>query len=144
MKLIALLAMLFAPITYADDLPLCDFYKNKSNELGCEATNYLTIFGEHYCREFVALENDFSPAGVKTFAHIRSCLIDSLKETPNLTCANAREIAEHSHVKCYRGSGYCDLPGGDKWAVFKTVWSELFDSGFRAVVSQINEDCANR
>lgn len=130
--------------SHANDMPLCDFYKDKSKELGCDADNYLTVFGEKYCRDFVELEGDFSAAGKKTFAHIRSCLIESLKEAPELSCANAREIAEQSHVKCYRGSGYCDLPGGDKWTVLKTVWTELFDSGFRGVVSQINEDCANR
>jgi hypothetical protein len=144
MTIIALIALLAAPAAQANDLPLCDFYKEKSKELGCSSDNYLTVFGEKYCREFVELEKDFTPAGVKTFAHIRGCLIESLKEAPELTCANARDIAEHSHVKCYRGSGYCDLPGSDKWVVFRTVWKELFSSGFRSVVSQINEDCANR
>lgn len=136
--------LILSAFVFANDMPLCDYYKEKSKELGCGPDNYLTVFGEKYCRDFVELEKDFSPAGVKTFAHIRSCLIESLKKAPELTCANARDIAEHSHVECYRGSGYCDISGGDKWTVFKTVWTELFDSGFRAVVSQINEDCANR
>lgn len=145
MTLILMLLLIALPGNAgANDMPACDFYKEKARELGCDENNYLTVFGEKYCRDFVNLEKDFSPAGVKTFAHIRGCLIDSLKEAPELSCANARDIAEHSHVKCYRGSGYCDLPGSDKWTVFKTVWTELFDSGFRDVVSQINEDCANR
>lgn len=128
----------------ANDMPLCDYYQEKSKQLGCAADNYLTVFGEKYCREFVLLEGEFSPAGKKTFAHIRSCLIEELKAAPNLTCDNAREIAEKSHVKCYRGSGYCDIPNGDTWIVLKTVWKELFDSGFRSAVTQINEDCASR
>lgn len=144
MKLLALLALLTGTPSLANDMPLCDFYKDKSKELGCSADNYLTVFGEKYCREFVELEGNFSPSGKKTFAHIRSCLIEELKAAPGLACTNAREIAEQSHVKCYRGSGYCDLPSGDKWTVFKTIWKELFDPGFRGVVSQINEDCANR
>lgn len=125
----------------SDQLPVCYFYSSKAKELKCDTDNYLYTFGDHYCRAFVQLDDEFSAAGKKTFGHIRKCLIDELKKRPELSCDNARELAENSHVVCYENSGYCDLPAKDKWVVFKTVWTEFFDSGFREVMAKIRSNC---
>jgi hypothetical protein len=127
-----------------DDISVCDFYRQKSQELGCGESNYLTAFGYSYCRAFVIEDGEFSTAGKVALSTIRNCLIDSLEATPNLSCESARSAAESTHVSCYHSSGYCDLPASDKWVIFRTVWRELFDPGFLRVISRINHDCAEQ
>ena len=122
---------------------VCPYYQQKSLELGCEDTNYLSVFGYHYCQIFVDVQSQFTPEGAAVFSSIRNCLIESLRNEPDLTCENARARAETHHVECYRASGYCNIGTYDRWTVFRHIWPELLDSGFRGVVGQIHDNCAH-
>ncbi len=134
------LLFLFVP-ALASEQKICDYYTQKSQALGCADSDYLVSFGEKYCRTFVEVEKEFSPAGQEVFAKIRHCLVDTLKATPDLSCANTREKAERSHVDCYHRSGYCQLGAHDNWVVLKRIWQEFFDPGFLRVVRDIQKKC---
>lgn len=119
----------------------CEVYSLKSQELGCEQGNFLEAFGRYYCEEFVRRHSNFSPLGKRVLNRIRPCLVGALLRSENLTCSNAKTISEKSHVGCYVGSGFCSLGMADKWQIFKTVWTEIFDSEFRAVAAEITAEC---
>lgn len=141
--LLAFATLFFLPaFAWAKDSPaLCDFYSAKARELACPADNYLLSFGHYYCRNFLEGEERFSAEGQVVFRRIRHCLIDLLKNTPNLNCQNAKKVAEESHVTCYVASGYCNLGYHDSWVVLSSAWRELLDPSFWGVGARIRARC---
>lgn len=118
----------------------CDFYSLKAHALSCASTNYLVRFGDHYCREFEKVEPFFTPGGRNVLNCIRPCLIQALNR-PDLTCSNLQAVAFASHVKCYSGCGFCDLPVSDKMMIGAVVWREFFNPEFRLVMDKVSEKC---
>ncbi len=118
----------------------CGFYARQSSKLHCSASNYLTRFGGHYCREFQALKPYFTRAGQGVLNCIRPCLIKALHRS-DLTCKNAQKIAFASHATCYVQCGFCSMPLSDQLMIGAAIWPELFDPEFRPVMGEVSERC---
>ena len=119
----------------------CAYYPQKSKQLGCDSSGYLMRFGYRYCAKFLREEHEYTPAGQKFMQAIRPCLIQSLEVKSHVNCRNVKAIAQKTHVRCYLKNGFCGLPDADKVRLFFTVWPEIVDPGFSAVMSEIQHTC---
>lgn len=129
MKAIALLFCLLATPSLADEAAVCNGYLRIQDRLHCPADGYLLNTGYRFCRDYVAADSQFSPAGRRAMALIRRCLTSSLEARgASLTCDTVEDVAFDTHVGCYVSSGFCELPLADKAIVFK-VAARIFWSG---------------
>ncbi len=119
----------------------CAYYPRKSKQLGCASNGYLMRFGYRYCAKFLREEREYTPAGQRFMQAIRPCLIQNLEVRSNIDCRNVKALAERTHVRCYLQNGFCQLPEADKVRLFVSVWPEIFDPGFNAVIGQIQRAC---
>jgi hypothetical protein len=127
-----------------NDTSICSRYCRVSEALSCPKTNYLMNFGYKYCRIFLENENLFTRNGKIVFQNIRSCLIKTLTEKIDLTCANVKTVASRSHRTCYLKNGFCELSAWDKFIVYWYAMPELTDPLFRKTKDQISRACFKR
>jgi hypothetical protein len=123
------------------ELTSCSFYVRQARAMNCRPDGYLDQFGYRYCREFEQARAEFSPQGVRVLARLKSCLIRSLREVPDLSCDGVAAVARESHVSCYLENGFCDLSQDDKFKIFAVVWREVFDPAFAQVMLRIQQGC---
>ena len=140
--IVAIILCYFQAALSEIDINQCDAYRKKSNELLCNDSGYLVSFGERYCRKFVEKNDLFSEYGQMVLADIRSCLISGIKSEENLTCDNAKDIAQEHHYTCYLESGYCSLGFFDRIEIGWVVRKELFDADYIHLINKISTACA--
>ncbi len=143
-RILILVVLLTSTRVFAQGINDCEFYREQSLAMGCSKGDYLIKFGYKYCKKFQAIQNQFTPAGLKTLDAIRNCLINELDQTPGLLCSNMKSVALQSHVKCYVKVGYCSMEKRDRNLIARTVWRELIDPEFASVSFQIESACNKR
>lgn len=123
------------------DFTECEAYRHRSEELQCTEDGYFINFGERYCQIFVEKNHRFTAYGQEVLSYLRSCLIESMQSDLNMTCDNAKELAEEHHYSCYMDSGYCSMGFYDRFQLGWIVRQEFFDPGFFLVSEKINRAC---
>lgn len=123
---------------------ICSYYLEKSKELGCAKTNYLTHFGFKYCQLFIDKEKNYTRYAQGVLSKIRSCLVNHLAKTPQLRCENVNSIAASSHIDCYVENDFCKLKPKDGLTTLWYVKSELRDPLFRSTMMKIADRCRSR
>ena len=126
----------------ADNIAVCEFYKDKSQELNCNNENYLMSFGYKYCRLFFYPPNQVSQNAINVFEHIRPCLINDLQNYKNLTCENTKSVAFQSHINCYVDNGFCELSEHDKGIIYNSALSAGLNSFAIRLAARITETCS--
>lgn len=149
MKLLILLSICVMSLQAlaVPDIGFCDQYLRISEDLHCpmkmsgKNKNYFIDFGYKYCRKFIQANSEFSVDTQEKFNRIRNCLINELKENPQLTCQNSMSYGYKSHVPCYIDNGYCDMSLSDKWTIFKTTYHELIHKEYSQTAMSISKYC---
>lgn len=136
-----ILVSVFQTASADPDISECDAYRHRSEELQCSEDGYFINFGERYCQIFVEKNHRFTAYGQEVLAYLRSCLIESMQNDQNMTCDNAKELAEEHHYNCYMESGYCSMGYYDRFQLGWIVRKEFFDVGFLAISERVNRAC---
>ncbi|NJL23780.1 MAG: hypothetical protein HC902_00415 [Calothrix sp. SM1_5_4] len=135
-------AFLVQPALAMDgEMQVCDAYSRMARTMGCDENNYLVAFGDRYCREFVRVNDRFTPYGQEVLSNIRRCLVKTLSSQKNLTCENVKTRAERNHVSCYKVHRFCTLDMPDRLRILGVLWTEIFDPGFNGVMFEILDEC---
>lgn len=141
-KILFFVVLSFLQTAFAQpDISECEAYRHRSDQLQCTEEDYFINFGERYCQIFVEKNHRFTNYGQEVLAFLRSCLIQSMESDDNMTCENAKELAQEHHYGCYMESGYCSLGLYDRVQLGWIVKYEFFDPGFLAVSEKINLAC---
>ncbi len=138
----SVLQLIFAQAASAGvDISECEAYRQRSDELQCSEDGYFINFGERYCQIFVEKNHRFTAHGQDVLAYLRTCLIESMQTDQNMTCDNAKDLAEDHHYNCYMESGYCSMGYYDRFHLGWIVRQQFFDPGFLLVSEKINRAC---
>lgn len=102
----------------------CQYYACREAAAPCGADGYYLGFAQKYCeRLLVSLRPRLSAAGQRFLDRGRDCLMRFAEaELPSsLACDELERRGLDSHVVCYRESGFCALPLGDRVRLFAAV-----------------------
>lgn len=142
MKFVAIFFVLLMTASAHAEGP-CDYYSMKARALGCSKDNYLTKFGERYCRIFERRQPSFSDRAQAILTRIRGCLILAMEER-HPTCETSEAIGLGTHYGCYIQSGYCNLSGSDRLHIFWVMRGQALNPRIRRVGAQLEETCRAR
>jgi hypothetical protein len=134
-----ILAMVFV-VSSANAASICEDYLIKSNELGCDSTNYLTAYGYRYCAAFEKRQPSFTPSGQTVLSHLRFCLLDALSKA-QVTCDSVEAFAFESHVSCYVESGFCEMNSLDKMHILWMIRDQVATPNFAEVGAAVAAEC---
>jgi hypothetical protein len=121
----------------------CDYYLEKADALGCDASNYLVRYGYRYCRKFESRHEKFSSRARPVLASLRTCLIEVM-ESSRPTCATSAKIGYGSHADCYVASGFCELKRSDKIDILWRIRGEFFNPRFRRAANEVLARCRDK
>ena len=138
------------PVAFEDlaDRGACPFYECADAALGCGPDEYLIDFACRYADLYLAETYfEMSDAGQAFLESVFVCLQTSLEaEFDTLSdCESAAELGFASHVPCYLGAGFCELPLEDKLLVFAAIDPEDLEHPLqRAAQSEVIDRCSER
>lgn len=122
----------------------CTYYQCLNESLACDSSSYMSKFGAPYCQKFVDLDEDFSPVGQRFSASVRECLqLNMERDSEQIQCGSAREIALKHHIECYMRNDFCHLPLVDKNIILKVALPQFFKIDFLATAIKMNLLCLN-
>jgi hypothetical protein len=141
--MLVLFALLATSPVRADEATVCESYPRLQAELGCAPEGYLSATGYRVCREFVAIDGEFTPEGRAVMAKIRRCLAGFLEnDRTEITCENVEAKAFASHVPCYVDAGFCRMPESDKLITYSHLWKVAFRPGAWDQFRKLQRACA--
>lgn len=133
--------LLFIFLNIQTQASVCDFYLEKSAELGCKEENYLTEFGYKYCEKFERKAEKLKPETQVILKNIRECLVRTLANEPNLTCDSVEAIAFESHYDCYVQNNFCDISIGNRFHIYFYLRQEIGNDKIRKFRKEIKQYC---